>query len=148
MVAKDTAICEVFFKNMFAQRTQASAMYKNTAKTNVSAQQKRRKPSPKQVRNHKICSPGLPTRHMEKNTRLSKNQLFSPTHTHLRTVQAFAPLSPGKIVPSSCLCLPDDHALSTFSAGGFYVLILLPLSYLSCIPPFVRILHTSIAHVH
>ena len=35
MVAKNTAICEVFY--IFAQRAQASAMYKNTAKTNVSA---------------------------------------------------------------------------------------------------------------
>ena len=64
MVAKNTAICEVFY--IFAHRAQASAMCKSTAKTNVSAQQKRRKPSPKQLRNHKIWPPGLPTRHMEK----------------------------------------------------------------------------------
>ena len=36
MVAKKTAICKAFY--IFAQRTQASAMYKNTTKTNVSAQ--------------------------------------------------------------------------------------------------------------
>ena len=27
---------------------------------------------------------------------------------------------PGKPVLYSCLCHPDDHALSTFGAGGFY----------------------------
>ena len=48
MVAKNTAICEVVY--IFAQRRQASAMYKNTTKTKVSAQQKRQKPSPKQLR--------------------------------------------------------------------------------------------------
>ena len=60
------AICEVFY--IFAQRRQASAMCKNTAKTNVSAQQKRRRPSPKQLRNHEIWPPDLPTKHMEKKT--------------------------------------------------------------------------------
>ena len=50
---------------------------------------------------------------------------------------------PGKTVPyrsCSCLCHPDDHTLSTFGAGGFYTLILLPLSYLSHIP-FLKLLH-------
>ena len=75
LLSKNCAICDVF-NNMVAQNTAICEVFTFSRKelklrhanTNV-AQQKRRKPSTKQHRNHKICPAGLPTRH-GKNTHL------------------------------------------------------------------------------
>ena len=128
LLSKSTASCDVF-NNMVA---------KNTAKTSQTAPKSQNLASRLPTRHMgKICVskpkigdhkskthvffftfllpvPGGRVHELVHSV-LYKNSVFLKSAVATYQKHGF----PGKPVPYSCLCHPDDHALSTFGAGGF-----------------------------
>ena len=93
-------------------------------KANVSAQQKRQKPSPKQLWNDKNCLSALPTRHIEKK-RVSKPKIEDQKSESARTFhfylagpgRAHARTSPFRTVKNSVFWSPASRPIKNWGFG-------------------------------